>query len=106
MTTRFRSSPRRRPRPQQAGRGAVAEQRRRDEVRDLEVVEPEGERAQFEGDEERGRSGRASSSWAAMVRPQSGRRSRGRRPARAARRREMNGDHVIAQSSPFVAACW
>src|SRR4051794_25489829 len=29
--------------PQHASRGAVAEQRRRDEVGDLEVVEPEGE---------------------------------------------------------------
>ena len=33
-----------------AGRAAVAEQRRRDQVRDLEVVEPEGERAQLDRD--------------------------------------------------------
>jgi hypothetical protein len=78
------------PGPQQARRGAVAEQRRRDEVRDLEVVEPEGQRAQLERDEEHGRS------WPRLG--ELGRDGQAADAAGAAAAEDRHAQHVVAKA--------
>ena len=63
---------------------------RRDEVRDLEVVEPEGERAQFERDEEHGRS------WPRLG--ELGRDGEAADAAGAAAAEDRHAQHVVAKA--------
>ncbi len=58
------------PRPHHAGRRAVAEQGGRDQIDAGRLVEAEGERAEFDDDEEHVGAGRAAASRAAMPRPE------------------------------------
>lgn len=75
-----------------AGRGAVAEERGRDDVRLGEFVEPEGERAQLDNDEKHGRA-----------RPrfrEPGRDRKARHAAGAAEPEHGHAAHILAKSHP------